>query len=214
MVGLDPFYLAAAGASGASLNEMGVLLSAAQGVCQAAGSALVVNVHWNKRGTGTGPQRFTGVGPSAWGRVLGSAAVEQAHIEPDSTTTNVVLAFEFKGGEIPDAAFRVRRRVWADDPDDLDSALHYQAEVTSEGPPAGTGESRPPSYRRVMAALKDAGGSLTVQQIGDLLARDGQGMPLKKRTIQRALDQLEADGLAQGTEPLPGFPGYWSVVNP
>ena len=42
LVILDPLYLAAAGASGANLYDMGAVLQAIQGVCQAAGCALLV----------------------------------------------------------------------------------------------------------------------------------------------------------------------------
>jgi hypothetical protein len=43
LVVLDPLYLAAAGASGANLYDMGAVLQAIQGVCQAAACALLVS---------------------------------------------------------------------------------------------------------------------------------------------------------------------------
>jgi hypothetical protein len=129
---LDPLYLAAGGGKGRDLYAMGEALERIQSTCQASGSALVTNAQWNKTGEGTGAQRFTGVGPGAWGRVLGSAAVEQRHTDGDGRST-VTLLWEFTGGEIPDTRFRMRRRVWVDDPHDLGSAMHYGVEVTEEG---------------------------------------------------------------------------------
>jgi len=47
-----------------------------------------------------------------------------------------------------------------------------------------------PSVVRVLAALTDALDPLSVKDIGDVVAKDGQGMPLTARTIQRAVDTL------------------------
>jgi hypothetical protein len=60
--------------------------------------------------------------------------------------------------------------------------------------------------------LQAADAELTVLQVGDFLAVDGEGKPLKKRTIQDALADLEDAGLAASNDPLPGFPGVWSAV--
>ena len=97
---LDPLYLAAGGGTGKDLYAMGESLQAIQVICQQASAALVVCTHWNKGGEGTGPGRFTGVGPGAWGRVLGSAAVEQRHADPDGRST-VTLLWEFAGARSP-----------------------------------------------------------------------------------------------------------------
>jgi hypothetical protein len=74
LVVLDPLYLAAAGASGSNLYDMGAVLQAIQAVCQHAGCALVVT-HWNKTGDGRGADRISGAGPAAWARVICSIAV-------------------------------------------------------------------------------------------------------------------------------------------
>jgi hypothetical protein len=42
---LDPLYLAAAGASGSNLYDMGAVLRAIQGVCHHIGCALLVVTH-------------------------------------------------------------------------------------------------------------------------------------------------------------------------
>jgi AAA domain len=83
LVVLDPLYLAAAGASGANLYDMGAVLQAIQGVCQVAGCALLVVTHWSKTGDGRGADRISGAGPAAWARVICSVAVHYRGSEPD-----------------------------------------------------------------------------------------------------------------------------------
>jgi hypothetical protein len=110
-------------------------------------------------------------------------------------------------------AFRVRRTVRAEDPADLASSLHYAVEVLPEDPndegPAG---DLKPSRRWVLAALRAGGPMLTVAQLGDRTAGDGH--QLKARTIQEALNDLEAAGLAAGTDPGAGLARFWSPTNP
>jgi AAA domain-containing protein len=215
LVILDPLYLAVGTAgAGADLYAMGTVLSAIQGVCQRAGAALVVVTHWNKTGEGRGAKRISGVGPGAWGRVLCSAAVAHRSTSPEGASA-VVLAFEVIGGELADTAFRVRRRVWAEDPADLASSLHYTVEVLADEPPAGddAGNSREllPSRRLVLAALRAGGPMQSVKQLGDHTA--AQGHQLRKRTIQEALTELEERGLVVGTDAASGLARYWSPTS-
>lgn len=107
LVLIDPLYLSAVGAKGSDLYAMGELLGDVQRLTQEVGAALVVITHWNKGGTGSGPERFTGVGPGAWGSVLASAAVERRGQDPDGSNV-VQLRWEFRGSEIPDTVFRAR----------------------------------------------------------------------------------------------------------
>ena len=209
---LDPLYLAVGVAgAGADLYAMGTVLSAIQGVCQQAGAALVVVTHWNKTGEGRGAKRISGVGPGAWGRVLASAAVAHRATSPDGAST-VVLAFEVIGGELADQAFRVRRRIRAEDPADLASPLHYTVEVLADDPPDDQADEPPGARQWLLAALRAGGPHQTVKQLGDATA--AQGHPLRKRTIQEALAELEERGLVLGTEQAPGLPRYWSATSP
>jgi hypothetical protein len=171
----------------------------------------VVVTHWNKTGEGRGHRRISGVGPGAWGRVLCSAAVAHRTTSPDGTST-VVLAFEVIGGELADTAFRVRRRVWATNPADLASPLHYAVEVLADDPPDDQADEPPGARQWLLAALRAGGPHQTVKQLGDATA--AQGHPLRKRTIQEALAELEERGLVVGTEPAPGLPRYWSATSP
>ena len=212
LVVLDPLYLAVgAGATGSDLYAMGAVLSGIQGVCQHAGAALVVVTHWNKTGEGRGAKRISGVSPGAWGRVLASAGVANRTTSPDGASS-VVLAVEVIGGELADLAFRVRRTVRAEDPTDLASPLHYAVEVLPDDPEEeGLAADLKPSRRWVLAALRDGGAMQTVAQLGDRTAADGH--QLKARTIQEALNDLEAAGLAVGTDPGAGLARYWSPVD-
>jgi hypothetical protein len=212
LVVLDPLYLAVAGAAtGADLYGMGAVLAGIQAVCQQAGAALVVVTHWNKTGEGRGAKRISGVGPGAWGRVLASAGVVHRSSGPDGTST-VVLAIDVIGGELADLAFRVRRRVWAEDPADLASPLHYTVEVLADDPPDDQADEPPGARQWLLAALHANGPHQTVKQLGDHTA--AQGHPLRKRTIQEALAELEERGLVVGTEQAPGLPRYWSATSP
>ena len=214
LVVLDPLYLAAAGASGSNLYDMGAVLQAIQGVCQAAGCALLVVTHWNKTGDGRGADRISGAGPAAWARVICSVSVDYRGAEDDGAS-KVLLGVELIGGEVADTRFRIRRRVLAEDPADLGSPLSYRVEVLvdDEGyelDPAAAGLS--PSRQWVLAALQGGGDLQTVKQLGDRLAETGR--PLKPRTIQTALGELEAAGLAGGTEEGNGRARYWSPTTP
>ncbi len=150
---IDPAYIAAAGGKGGSLFDMGELLAPIQETCQEFGSTLCAVWHWNQTGQGTGAIRFTGAGAAEWGRFLGSAAVERKTSEEGVTET--LSRWEFIGSEIPDTAFRVRRRVWADDPGDPDSPLHTDVKVTDTTGQVWSGRSR------VLAALGPEGKGLT-----------------------------------------------------
>jgi hypothetical protein len=214
LVVLDPLYLAAAGASGSNLYDMGAVLQAIQGVCQTAGCALLVVTHWNKTGDGRGADRISGAGPAAWARVICSVSIDHRGSDDDGAS-RVLLGVELIGGEIADARFRIRRRVRADDPADLSSSLTYAVEVLAADDdhdldPATAGLS--PSRQWVLTALRAGGDMQTVKQLGDRLAEAGR--PLKPRTIQLALGELEAAGLAAGSEEGNGRARYWSSATP
>jgi len=215
LVVLDPLYLAAAGASGSNLYDMGAVLQAIQGVCQQAGCALLVVTHWNKTGDGRGADRISGAGPAAWARVICSVAVHYRGSDPDGASM-VLLGVELIGGEIADTRFRIRRRVRADDPADLGAPLAYSVEVLAADDdnqdldPAAAALSK--SRQWVLIALRAGGDLQTVKQLGDRLAQAGH--PLKPRTIQTALGELEAVRLAVGSEEGNGRARYWSPATP
>jgi Fe2+ or Zn2+ uptake regulation protein len=68
------------------------------------------------------------------------------------------------------------------------------------------------SRQWVLTALRAGGDLQTVKELGDRLAQAGH--PLKPRTIQTALGELEVAGLAQGSEEGNGRARYWSPTTP
>jgi hypothetical protein len=197
LVVLDPLYLAARGASGSALYEMGEVLEALQSQCQAVEAALLVIHHFN-RSEGRGSGRLSGAGPAEWGRVLVSAERKHEHVDPATLESAVTLDIDFLGDEIPETTLRIRRKVSALDPADLSSPLVYSVEVLdSTDDPAGSAMA--PATRRVLAVVTAADGEwLDTRQIGDRLAVDETGMsPLKPRTIQAATKDLTALGFLE-----------------
>jgi hypothetical protein len=174
-----------------------------------------VVTHWNKTGDGRGPDRIAGAGPAAWARVICSVAIHYRGADPDGASS-VLLGVELVGGELADTRFRIRRRVRAEDPADLGAPLSYRVEVLAaedddqDLDPAAAALSK--SRQWVLTALRTGGELQTVKQLGDRLAQAGH--PLKPRTIQLALGELEAAGLAAGSEEGTGRARYWSPATP
>jgi hypothetical protein len=193
LVILDPLYLAARGAQGSQLYEMGEVLEALQSLCQSAGAALLVAHHFNRQG-GSGSSRLSGAGPAEWGRVLITAERKAEHTDLETLETAVTLELEFIGDEIPETTLRIRRKVSAIDPDDLSSPLIYSVEVLAPGETADDRNDLPPATRRVLAAIAAADDWVDSRNIGDRVAADETGLGgLKRRTIQAATKTL-ADG--------------------
>lgn len=193
LVILDPLYLAARGAKGSSLFDMGAQLENIQTVAQSHGAALVVVHHWNQTGKGSGVDRASGAGSVEWGRVLASASIKSRHVDEATRATAVTIDMEFLGDEIPESMVRLRRHVWTDDPEALDSPMHYRIERLAVDRSAGdVGElgGEKPAVQRVNGVLLSATRALTVVEIGDILANDNTGIPLRARTIQEALGRL------------------------
>lgn len=215
LVVVDPLYLAARGANGADLYAMGETLETVQRLAQNAKAALLVVHHWNKTGEGTGAKRMSGAGPAEWGRVLMSASRVHAATDPTTKATTVTIAVELTGDEVPELTYRFRRRVWSENPGDLDSPIHYEIEQLDGTEAALSGSSGlPPAAQRVHAALLSKSGEwLAVRDIGDIVALDQSGKGgLKARTIQDALKNLKEGSLVvahpgNGS----GGPGLWQV---
>lgn len=130
---VDPLYRASRSVNSASLNEVGAVLGAAQGIAQGAGAALLVVAHWNQTGTGTGAKRITGAGPWEWARVLISmhtnGATDVAVDDTGAKTGVVDLTIEIGGGNLVGETFNLRRTL-ASHPRDLAAPIGYNVEAT------------------------------------------------------------------------------------
>lgn len=208
LVILDPLYLAIGGVKTADLAEVGGALAPIQHACQDHGATLWIAHHWNKTGTGTSRSRATGAGFPEWARVVGSVNV--AASTRLGSASLVTLEWEIVGNGIPGEHFKIRRKVWADDPTDLSSPLHYELQHP-EPDDTDPGDGFSPAQRRTLAALTAAAGPLTVKELGDALADDGHDMPLKHRTIQDSLRVLREAGVAHDDHPPQGHVAHWSA---
>ncbi|CAN5618780.1 hypothetical protein BH10ACT1_BH10ACT1_19880 [soil metagenome] len=142
LVILDPLYLAAGDTETSQLNKMGVILGTIQLAAQAVGAALIVCHHWNQSGDGTGRKRFSGAGTAEWGRVLVSMSIIRRTTEDDEGQARSVvdLKLEVIGDEVPDTEWTIRRTVWAEDPTDLGSPMHYVVARTHLDPATRGGQ--------------------------------------------------------------------------
>jgi hypothetical protein len=193
---IDPLYLAARGAQGSQLYEMGAVLEDIQLLCQQVDSALLVSHHHNRQ-KGQGMGRLSGAGPAEWGRVIVSAEVKSSRTDDETKETAVVLQLVFVGDEVPETTLTICRRVRAVDPDNLASPLVYSVQVLENKVPTDTtGLGMPPSHRRVLEVVNGASGEwLDSVQIGDRLAQEG--FPLKRSTILAATKSLVQNSLIE-----------------
>lgn len=209
LVILDPLYLALGGKVQTSqLAEMGGVLGPLQYACRDVGATLMVVHHWNKTGAGTSRHRATGAGIPEWARMTASVSVKSRATRDAATI--VRQRWEFIGNGIVDTTLEVQRTVWADDPTDLSSPLHYELHQVED-------TDRPdddltPAQRRTLVALTALVGPVTVKEIGDIVAHDDSGgPPLKTRTIQEALRHLGGLDLAHDDDPGPGCTAHWTA---
>jgi hypothetical protein len=77
-------------------------------------------------------------------------------------------------------------------------------------PPSEDDDGLTFTQRRVHGVLEDETIALTYREIGDRLASDGKGKPLRRNTIKDAIDALCEKGLADGTRTEGGSPStFW-----
>ena len=197
LVIVDPLYLAAGGANGADLYAMGVVLERPQHICQETGAALLVVTHYNRSRDLKGAARLTGAGPAEWGRVLLAAAVISRHTDAATMASTTLVELDVMGGEIPDQTLRIRRKVWATDPNDLDSPLNYEVTlVAAEERPLTTngGSSLSPAARKLLGAVEAMTEPANVTRLVDWTA-EHHGHGLKRPTCSTELNKLLAAGL-------------------
>lgn len=213
---LDPLYLAVgAKGDGANLYAMGPLLRGFGDVCRSRGAAPVVIHHWNKNGQGTGRARLSGTGTTQWARTIlsmsvAALAVDQVPavvggVQVVQSHATATLQLEFTGNSIVSRTTTVRRRMWAEDPNDLNSALRYAVEEVApaavDGPGDQVGKSSALSASsRALVALRAIGGWATKGDVQEWDAnhlpvrQDGSvARPLLADTVYKALVKLAED---------------------
>lgn len=73
----------------------------------------------------------------------------------------------------------------------------------------GTDDGMAPSRRRVLAVLGGPDRPMSIREIGDAVAQDEQGPPLRRTTIQNSLEELAAEGSTDAERPGNGLPNRW-----
>lgn len=213
LVVLDPLYLAARGAKLGDLYAMGELLERPQHLCTAAGAALFVVHHYNRQRDVHGPGRMSGAGPAEWGRVLIGARVLTRHTDA-ARRTDVLAELDIVGGDIPDRVVRVRRQVWADDPDDLDSPLHYAVtvvEAEGDGSTAPDAGDLKPAARKLLEALHAVASAADPQPSAALVdwIVEKYGHGLTRETVSRTLGDLADHRLADSVDEPASVGNRW-----
>jgi len=210
LVIIDPLYLAAAGVDSAKLNDVGDALEGAQHACQTSGAALMIVHHYNRSGK-TGTDAMSGAGPTEWGRVLIGLDTKVTSTDTVTERTDKHVEMSVKGDEVAERAYRYRLQVWTDDPDDLGSAMHYSVEaIATDAATILDGMNK--TQRRTLAAVNSRADWMSKREIGDVLANDGQGSPLKERTILDALKYLVEVGRIEVHRDGHGTAGSWRSI--
>jgi AAA domain-containing protein len=207
LVIIDPLYLAAKGAKGSDLFNMGELLGDIQHIIQDSGASLLVSHHWKKGGSGDGHDRSSGVGPGAWGRFLISVGVKARHTDRETKETTVTQKWSLRGDEIPDSELVLIRKVREETPGDLSSPMHYSV-ILSDLPDEDDddGVRLKPAEKKVREALTDT--PSVISEITDRVARQ-HGHGLYRTTVSSALNRLRDLSLASDDTPLPGMEKKW-----
>jgi hypothetical protein len=190
LVIIDPFYLAASGADSANLVQMGTMLNRIQLVCQRHNAALMLSHHWNKSSATNGDvhSRSSGVGLTAWGRVLISMDMTRAHTDPTTMRSTVSLSWHIKGDEIAEQRVDLIRDVWEDEPGNLGCAMNYQVTLSTEiqGEQAKPIQNAP-TMERISTLLQENLGGMGIRK---LMTELRATKAVSQQTTKKCLDQL------------------------
>lgn len=193
LVIVDPFYLAAGGSDASSLSGMGQLLQRIQLACQRHGASLMVSHHWNKTGNGDAHSRTSGVGLTAWGRVLISIEVTGESMDADTKRSSVSQQWHIKGDEIPSQVMAITRDVWEDEPGNLTSRMNYQLSEAGDSPtPAAQPRVKVTLIERIMSTLEENRGGLGFRALQN--AAQQRGTPVGRPSLEKYLPILEQQG--------------------
>lgn len=193
----DSLYLALRGADPTRLVDTGDVLSRLGEIAGEAGAAAFLTHHLNRRQDAQGLDRISGAGPAEWASTL-LVGKPTASVSVGGVTSRAVR-YDLTARETPELSFEVRWTISSPDPSDLSCPLDYRVEVElnpSDEPPA---EGLSFLHRRVLDAL-GLTGPADLRRLGDVIAHDGKGHPLRWTTIRSALDELVEKDLVDGAE--------------
>ena len=207
LVIVDSFYRSAPADNIKDLSVRGAILQRLQeAVAESSDATLAITHHWNKTGAGGGIDRLSGTGFGEWARFI----VSMAQIGNPKPGGDAIVEFSFDGDEIPHSAQRFLRTVTVDDPSDLASAMHYQMRLAADIEQTEHPELAP-AHRTVLAILERSPDAwLLRSEIQEATAQGG--FPLKDRTVQNALKELEQLGLARSKGTLGASGLRWQAT--
>jgi hypothetical protein len=197
---LDPAFKALEGADFSQLAEIGAVVSKIQDVAGSVGAAVLVSHHTVKRADARGLDRLSGVGLAEAADVVLVGDRKSYHVVGGRTVQ--VVRWEVEGRDIPGFTFDLSTEIGPVDPDDPEGPLEYSASVSLVGEEEDA-ESDELSFvqRRVLDVIRSFGSTgVSIRDIGDGLAADGKGKPLRRETIARVLDELVEAGLIDETD--------------
>ena len=174
---------------------MGAALTPLQVMCTEAEAALLVGHHYNRQQGRGREERISGAGLLEWARVVITAEAPARRAGDEA----VNATFEITGNSVDPVAFTIRRSVVSLD-ESPNPELSYSVEVTAQGEEAVRARFATAADRVLAVLPPDGKQALTVKEIGDLVAHDGVGRPLKADTISKALRrdlEGQVDGLGQ-----------------
>jgi hypothetical protein len=201
----DSLYLALRGADPSRLVDTGDVLSGLGDLAGEAGAAAFLTHHLNRRQDAQGLDRISGAGPAEWASTL-IVGKPSAALSVGGVTSRAVR-YDLTARETPELSFEVRWTISSPDPSDLSSPLDYHVEVELNPSDEAPAEGLSFLHRRVLEVVRAFGSAgASLHELGDALANDGTGHPLRRTTIQRALDELVEAGLIDGTD------GRWWVL--
>lgn len=201
----DSLYLALRGTDSTRLVDTGDVLARLGELAGEAGAAAILTHHLNRRQDAQGLDRISGAGPAEWASTL-LVGKPTASLSVGGVTSRAVR-YDLTARETPELTFEVKWTISSPDPSDLSSPLDYHVEVDLNPSDEAPAEGLSFLHRRVLDVVRAFGSSAAqIRELGNAIANDGTGHPLRRTTIERALGELLEAGLVEEID------GRWMAV--
>ncbi len=204
LIAYDSIYAGLQGVKTAQLSEFAGALRVLSELAQANEAAVVVTHHFNAK-EGSGVHRLTGAGPAEWtsAALLGTRGANGVA----AGTTKATVNWSLTARDVPEMEFSTTFSLGSKDPGNLASPLDYGVSVVLGEGQANSGLGW--IEDRVVSALGLlGGGGRSLQDIDDVLARDGHGKALKYDTLREVLGHLVDLCIVDGAD------GHWWLTAP